>query len=190
MTDEEKTLQEELKEKLGLTWISESNFNNGFEAVEKEGEGFYFINKAGEDVFAERYVKAANFMSSFAAVKKEDGWFFINIEGKDVFPEQRFEAVFGFSGDFAGVEKELVLCECCGSVVGPKSQLLWLIKKLGPLTSGNFNLIYTAQKELSLADNIQSEIKEGEVQRPDIYSILCPKCRHLVLVFNQSGKNP
>lgn len=91
---------------------------------------------------------------------------------------------------FSGVEQELILCEDCGEILAPKAQLLWMIKKLGPLYSGNFNLIYTSQKELRISEDRNTGIVPPPIQRPDLYRILCPKCRHLVLVFNQTGKQP
>ena len=107
---------------------------------------------------------------------------------------------------FSGVEKELVLCSDCGTIVGTKEQLKWLLEKLGPLSSGNYNLIYTAQKELGLAEDTSAiadlpgskpvstqgnagepRFTERSPERPDLYRILCPKCRHIVLVYNQTG---
>ena len=90
----------------------------------------------------------------------------------------------------SGVEKELVVCECCGEIIAPREQLLWLIKKLGPLASGNFNLVYTQQKEIRIAEETPPGAASPEMKRPDLYRILCPKCRRLVLVFNQTGKQP
>lgn len=91
---------------------------------------------------------------------------------------------------YSVIEKELLVCEDCGEIIGPKVQLLWMIKKLGPLSSGNFNLIYTSQKELKLAEDLSSGISTPPRQRPDLYRVLCPKCKHQVLVFNQTGKQP
>ncbi len=89
---------------------------------------------------------------------------------------------------FSKIEKELVVCEDCGEVIGPKAQLLWLIKKLGPLASGNFNLINTSQKELGIAPADVTDVVPPPTTRGDLYRMLCPKCRHVVLVFNQTGK--
>lgn len=91
---------------------------------------------------------------------------------------------------FSKVEKEFLLCEDCGSVVAPKAQLVWLLKKLGPIASGNFNIIYTSQNNLEISEDLSSGLTSKELQRTDLYRILCPKCRHLVLVFNQTGEQP
>jgi ferredoxin len=90
----------------------------------------------------------------------------------------------------AKVAKELVVCEDCGEIIGPRAQLLWLIRKLGPLASGNFNLIYTGQKELKIAEEVSTAAPDKTIRRPGIYRILCPKCRHLCIIFNQTGKQP
>ncbi|MCX5782129.1 MAG: 4Fe-4S dicluster domain-containing protein [Elusimicrobia bacterium] len=99
-------------------------------------------------------------------------------------------ATYNRASLFSGIEKELIMCECCQTVIAPKTQFLWLINKLGPLSSGNFNLIYTAQKELKIAEELPSEVDSSEIQRPDLFRVLCPKCRHLVIVFNQTGQQP
>jgi hydrogenase-4 component H len=90
----------------------------------------------------------------------------------------------------ASVAKELVTCEACGEVIGPRAQLLWLLRKLGPLASGNFNLIYTGQQEMKLAEPVTTASSDRAVPRPGLFRILCPKCRHQCLVFNQTGKQP
>jgi len=88
-------------------------------------------------------------------------------------------------------EFELVLCEKCGAIVGSKKHILWLARKLGPLAYGNFNLILTTQKELKIAGETEGggDIVPSETpQRSDLYRILCPKCRHQVLVYDRYGK--
>jgi hydrogenase-4 component H len=99
-------------------------------------------------------------------------------------------ATFDRSSIFCEVKKELAVCEDCGQVIAPRAQLAWIARRLGPLASGNFNLIYTEQKELQVADDISSGLPAGDLNRQDLYRILCPQCRHLVLVFNQTGKQP
>ena len=91
-------------------------------------------------------------------------------------------------------EFELVQCEKCRTILGSKKHLLWLVRKLGPLAYGNFPLILTAQKILessgeeppSAKISIQDELSPAV--RSDIFRILCPKCRHEVLILDQYGK--
>lgn len=90
---------------------------------------------------------------------------------------------------FSQVEKELILCENCGEAITTKAHYDWLIKKLGPMAYGNFNLNYFAQKQLLGLKNISAEkIAVGQIRRQDLFKINCPKCRRLILIFNQTGK--
>jgi len=99
-------------------------------------------------------------------------------------------AVFDRSDLYMKTGKDLVLCEDCGNIITTRAHLVWLLDKLGPYSSGNFNLIYTAQKELKVAQDIPSRVEPDEIIRPDLFRVLCPKCHHLVLVYNQTGKQP
>jgi len=90
-------------------------------------------------------------------------------------------------------EFELVQCENCNTILGTKKHILWLAQKLGPLAYSNFPLILTAQKQLKIAEDKAAppppETKEfAEKSRSDMFRILCPKCRHQVLIFDQYGK--
>jgi hydrogenase-4 component H len=87
------------------------------------------------------------------------------------------------------VTKDLVICEDCDTIIATKTQLLWAARKLGPLSSGNFNLTYTVQKELKVAEQVNTDLPPTPARRADLYRVLCPKCRHTVLVFNQTGKS-
>ncbi len=90
---------------------------------------------------------------------------------------------------FSVIEKELIVCEGCREVISTKEHFNWLIKKLGPLAYGNFNLNYFAQKHpLGLKDISGEKIEVEPIRRQDLFKINCPKCRHIVLVFNQTGK--
>ncbi len=99
-------------------------------------------------------------------------------------------ATYDRAGLTDSVQKELVVCECCNTVIAPKEQLLWAARKLGPLSSGNFNLTFTVQKDLKIADDVKTELPDTPAARANLYRVLCPKCRHTVLVFNQTGKQP
>ncbi|MCX5778031.1 MAG: 4Fe-4S binding protein [Elusimicrobia bacterium] len=90
---------------------------------------------------------------------------------------------------FARIDKELILCESCRAIIAPRAQLLWLIKRMGALASGNFNLVFEMQKELGLVSRAQPPTP-GFASRQDLYRVLCPHCRHQALIFNQTGKQP
>jgi len=87
-------------------------------------------------------------------------------------------AIFDRTKAIEAVEKELVLCESCGSVVGAKDHLAWVAKKLGPLAYSSPTSYLSALKELRLA---YLDIKKQEdLTRQDRIKILCPKCRREV----------
>lgn len=80
-------------------------------------------------------------------------------------------------GDFEEcVEKELLLCEVCGEVIGPVDQIRWLIRRLGPLAYANPTLMLVAGRDLEIVDEpVRSE--DAAVHRGHRLSIQCPRCR-------------
>ncbi|MBN1823263.1 MAG: 4Fe-4S binding protein [Endomicrobiales bacterium] len=110
-------------------------------------------------------------------------------EGVKLGPEYDL-STFDRSTLSAGVTKELIVCKDCGEIIGPREHLMWLFERLGPLAFGNFNLIYVEQKDMNLTSEIPGELVPPPIQRQDLYRLLCPKCRHIVLDFNQTAKQP
>lgn len=86
------------------------------------------------------------------------------------------------------VDQELVLCQDCGAIIAPRAHLHWLIARLGPLSSGNFNLILETQRTLGIAEQPQFA-PSTTASRQNLYQILCPHCRHAALIFNETGKD-
>ena len=84
-------------------------------------------------------------------------------------------SVFDRSEAVESVEKELVLCEGCGCVIGAKDHLVWVTKKLGPLAYSSPTSYLSALKDLKLA-YLKVE-KPESLTRQDRIKILCPKCR-------------
>ncbi len=81
------------------------------------------------------------------------------------------------------IEKELILCDSCGEVIGPYDQILWVAKKIGPLCFSNASLILFYLKNFSLALKEKPRQKEElEFQRCDRIKILCPACRRQVVI--------
>ena len=74
------------------------------------------------------------------------------------------------------VEKELLLCECCGEVIAPLDQIRWLVRRLGPLAFANPTLMLVSLKELAVVDE-GLRIETDQAVRPQRISIQCPKCR-------------
>jgi len=90
-------------------------------------------------------------------------------------------ALFDRNQAIESVEKELALCEGCGSIVGAKDHLAWVAKKLGPLAYSSPTSYLSALKELKLAylevGTEQCSVPTKEFTRQDRIKILCPTCR-------------
>lgn len=80
---------------------------------------------------------------------------------------------------FQVIEKELVVCEICKKPIAPKEQILWTIKKLGPLYTSNTSLIAFSQEHIGLRDKVPPGVDLGRWER---FKILCPYCRRKVVV--------
>jgi hydrogenase-4 component H len=94
-------------------------------------------------------------------------------------------ACFDRKGAMESIELELAVCDLCHDVITPKSHLRWLAGRLGTLAYGNPTLLLTSQRELI---PIESGIPGEELRRPDIFKILCPKCRHEVMLKDIWGQ--
>lgn len=84
-------------------------------------------------------------------------------------------AIFDRNKAIEAVEKELVLCEGCGDIVGVKDHFIWIAKKLGPLAYSSPTTYLSALKELRL---VYTDIMpQKELLRQDRIKVLCHKCR-------------
>jgi formate hydrogenlyase subunit 6/NADH:ubiquinone oxidoreductase subunit I len=81
------------------------------------------------------------------------------------------------SGTLESVEKDIVMCEMCGSVVAALDHLCWISNKLGTLAYANPSLVLASLSGLSLVETGAARGKEVSPARSDLLRILCPKCR-------------
>ncbi len=84
------------------------------------------------------------------------------------------------------VEKELALCEICGSVVAPSDQLAFLADRLGAKAYGHPTMILAAAQRLGLT--WPDGNGGGEVVREDVMSITCVGCRRTILMREAWGE--
>ncbi len=77
------------------------------------------------------------------------------------------------------VEKELIVCEACNEIVGPREQILWVARRLGPLAYANPTLMLTALRDMGAVPEPRTDIEKG-LRRGDKVRILCPRCRQEV----------
>ena len=74
------------------------------------------------------------------------------------------------------IDKELQLCEICGSPIACKDHLNWISEKIGELAYSNPTLYLSRLKSLGIVDeNIVSAMKDKG--RSDRVKILCARCR-------------
>jgi len=81
------------------------------------------------------------------------------------------------------IEKEILLCDCCGEMIAPRDQISWVAKRLGPLCFSNASLMLFYLQNLNLAlKEDASPKKEQEFLRADRMKILCPRCRREAVI--------
>jgi len=81
------------------------------------------------------------------------------------------------------IEKEFILCECCGEAIVPSEQFDWVAEKLGPLCFSNSSLLlfYLKKSNLALRQEIFAK-REMEFLKADRIKILCPRCRREAVI--------
>jgi len=77
-------------------------------------------------------------------------------------------------------ECELVLCENCGEIIATKEQILWCLEKVGEKQTANLGFLNLKLKELGIVEDTKRKIKLD--RRDDLFVLLCPKCRHQVII--------
>ncbi|RKX79150.1 MAG: 4Fe-4S ferredoxin [Spirochaetes bacterium] len=74
------------------------------------------------------------------------------------------------------VEKNLLLCELCGAVIGTEEHVRWVAERLGTAAFSNPTVMLVAMKELSVVREEKAE-KSEVTDRADRLRVLCPRCR-------------
>ena len=80
------------------------------------------------------------------------------------------------------VEKELVVCQCCGENIAPREHILWVAKKLGPQSLSNTSLMLFNLQSKFLAKQKDSKVSKENLLRADRIRVLCPRCRREVVI--------
>lgn len=79
------------------------------------------------------------------------------------------------------IEKELVLCEHCGAVIGAREHLRWIAGRLGPQAYANPTLMLTGI-EAAVAPCPSPRDSSVPGMRSDLVRVLCPTCRRNVFL--------
>jgi hydrogenase-4 component H len=92
-------------------------------------------------------------------------------------------AVFDRSNNIEYQEKELLICESCGSVITTTEHLHFMHRKLGPKAFSSILNLNLLNQKLRLAEgqDVSIEIKDG-LKRKDMFNIICPNCLRQILV--------
>jgi ferredoxin len=77
---------------------------------------------------------------------------------------------------FETIEKELQLCEICGSVIACKDHLRWIAGKIGELSFSSPTLYQSRLKTLGVVDESILAVSR-DYGRADRIKILCARCR-------------
>jgi hydrogenase-4 component H len=86
------------------------------------------------------------------------------------------------------IERELVLCEICGEVVGARKHLRWVAEKLGAKAYANPTLIVLADGGMKLAPRDAGRTQDPPIARNDMMRIMCPTCRRTTVVRELWGE--
>ncbi len=82
------------------------------------------------------------------------------------------------------IEKEFVVCECCGAPIVPRDQYAWVAKKLGPLSFSNASLLlfYLRSSGLALKERASRGDNVSVTNRSVRIKVLCPSCRRQAVI--------
>ncbi|RLD18762.1 MAG: 4Fe-4S ferredoxin [Caldiserica bacterium] len=81
-----------------------------------------------------------------------------------------------------GKECKILFCEGCGEIIATEEHIKWMLEKLGEKQGANFGLFSTKLKDLGVIEDVNRNITFDK--RDDIFTLLCPKCRHRVILHD------
>jgi formate hydrogenlyase subunit 6/NADH:ubiquinone oxidoreductase subunit I len=82
-------------------------------------------------------------------------------------------------------EKELLLCENCGSIITTRQHIHFLYYKLGAKAFSSILALNMLNERLKLAEKEDVSLKiKDDLKRKDMFNVICPNCLRKVLVKN------
>ncbi|RLD14460.1 MAG: hypothetical protein DRI22_03210 [Caldiserica bacterium] len=81
-----------------------------------------------------------------------------------------------------GKECRIVFCESCGEIIGTIEHIKWMLNKIGEKQPANFGLFSIKLKEIGVVEDTERRISFDK--RDDIFTLLCPKCRHRIILYD------
>lgn len=74
------------------------------------------------------------------------------------------------------IEHDLVICDCCGAIIAPKKQIIWIAERLDHLAYANPTVLLQMIQSRSLPSAKDAKT-DKPVRRGDRIRVLCPVCR-------------
>ncbi|MCK4352983.1 4Fe-4S dicluster domain-containing protein [candidate division WOR-3 bacterium] len=102
-------------------------------------------------------------------------------EGVKMVPEFAF-AVFKKEDLTDIIERDLIVCENCGKVIATKKHILWLMENLKEKGASYLPFVIMSLKEIGIYEKVEK--KTTLDKRQALFSILCPRCRHKIFLYD------
>jgi hydrogenase-4 component H len=83
---------------------------------------------------------------------------------------------------FETIEKDLILCEGCGAVIGCRDHLRWIKERLGAEAYAHPNLLLLTQQEWSPPPAAQPK---DRLRREDQIKTVCARCRQKIVSLDE-----
>jgi len=80
------------------------------------------------------------------------------------------------------IEKEIVLCEVCGEVIGCRDHLNWIKERLGAKAYAHPNFLLETQAQFF---DVDPSKPKDRIRREDQIKEVCPKCRYKIVVSDE-----
>ena len=80
------------------------------------------------------------------------------------------------------IEKELVVCECCGEVIACSDHLNWIKERLGAKAYAHPNLLLNTQRTLM---DLDPSRPKDRLRREDYMKFTCSRCRQKIVISDE-----
>jgi len=112
------------------------------------------------------------------------------ITKKGIILDKDFDKSTTDPADFIDTQdKELVMCEHCGSPITAVDHIRWCMDKLGELSYANQTFMVARHKSLNLVKETAPRADARALDRGDFIRALCPDCRAAYILSDEWGES-
>ena len=112
------------------------------------------------------------------------------ITKKGIILDKDFDKSTTDPADFIDTQdKELVMCEHCGSPITAVDHIRWCMDKLGELSYANQTFMVARHKSLNLVKEAAPRADARALDRGDFIRALCPDCRAAYILSDEWGES-